>query len=98
MDIVFLYQGQHFAWDSEKAASNEIKHGVMFEKACEVFFDPFVRMEDASPDAEARDAAIGLTEDWEVLFVVHLLREAETIRIVSARLATTEERRRYEDA
>jgi uncharacterized protein len=98
MDIVFLYQGQHFAWDSEKAAANEIKHGVTFEKACEVFFDPFVRIEDASPGAESRDAAIGLTEDWELLFVVHLLREAETIRIVSARLATAQERRRYEDA
>jgi uncharacterized DUF497 family protein len=39
----------------------------------------------------------GLTEEWTVLFVVHLLREADTIRIISARPATALERRAYED-
>ena len=66
--------------------------------ACQVFFDPFIRIEDASADEEQRDAAIGLTEDWTLLFVVHLLREGDTIRIISARLATTQERRAYEDS
>ena len=97
MDIQFLYHGQRFVWDSEKASSNAGKHGVKFETACQIFFDPFLRVEDATVDEEQRDAAIGLTEDWTLLFVVHFLREGETIRIISARPATTQERRIYED-
>lgn len=98
MDIFFLNHGQRFVWDSEKASSNATKHGVSFEVASQVFFDPFIRIEDASGSDELRDAAIGLTEDWSLLFVVHLLREGETIRMISARPATTPERRRYEDS
>lgn len=97
MDIVFLYQGQRFAWDSEKATANLGKHGISFEKACEVFFDPFVTLGDAGPADEDREAAIGMSEGWDLLFVVHILREEGTIRIISARVATTAERRKYED-
>jgi uncharacterized protein len=98
MDIYFLLQGQQFVWDSEKASINAAKHGVRFEAACQVFFDPFVRLEGAGVDEEQRDAAIGLTEDWTLLFVVHLLREGDTIRIISARPATAQERKTYEDS
>jgi uncharacterized DUF497 family protein len=98
MDICFLHYGQHFVWDSEKATSDFAKHGVRFQAACEVFFDPFVRLEDATDGEEARDAAIGLTEDWMLLFVVHILREGDSIRIISARAATAQERRAYEDS
>jgi uncharacterized DUF497 family protein len=84
--------------DSEKASSNAGKHGVSFEIACQVFFDPFIRIEDGTEDEERRDAAIGLTEDWTMLFVVHMLREGNTIRIISARQATVPERRSYEDS
>ena len=98
MDLNFLCLGQRFVWDSEKASSNAIKHGVRFETACEVFFDPFLCIEDATVDEETRDAAIGLAEDWTLLFVVHLLREGDAIRIISARPATAHERRTYEDS
>ena len=98
MDIYSLYLGQRFVWDSEKASINVRKHGVSFEVACQIFFDPFIRVEDASANEEQRDAVIGLTEDWTLLFVVHILREADTIRIISARLATVQERRSYEDS
>jgi uncharacterized protein len=97
VDIGFIYQGQRFVWDAEKAAGNVSKHGVSFEKASEVFFDPFVLIEDASPANEERQAAIGLTEDWQMLFVVHLMHEEDAIRIVSARPATPHERSRYEN-
>jgi len=97
MDVYFLYHGQRFVWDSKKASSNVNKHGVSFEIACQVFFDPLIRMDDASIGGEERDAAIGLTEDWSLLFVVHLLREGDAIRIISARPATAQERRTYED-
>jgi hypothetical protein len=98
LDIHFLFRGQRFVWDSEKASINLSKHGVSFEVACQIFFDPFLRLEDASTGEEERDAAIGLTEDWTLLFVVHILREGETIRIISARPATAPERRSYEDS
>ncbi len=97
MDVHLIYRGQRFVWNAEKAAANESKHGVHFETACEVFFDPLVRLEEAGDQDEARDAAVGFTEDWRLLFVVHLIREDDTIRIVSARPATAQERRAYED-
>ena len=51
---------------------------------------------DATAGEEAREAAIGYTENARLLFVVHLMREEETIRIISARPATAEERKFYE--
>lgn len=41
MDIVYELEGLEFEWDAEKYASNLNKHGVKFEDAAEVFFDPF---------------------------------------------------------
>ena len=98
MDLLFLYGGQPFVWDKEKASINLDKHGIVFEKACQVFFDPFVRLHDASDQGEARIAAIGLAEDWSMLFVVHLWSESDFIRIISARLASAQERKSYEDS
>jgi uncharacterized DUF497 family protein len=97
VDVHFLYQGQSFVWDSEKASINLHKHGVSFEIACQVFFDRFVHLEDASVDEEQRDAAIGMTEDWMLLLVVHIQREGGINRIISARQATRKERMAYEN-
>jgi uncharacterized DUF497 family protein len=97
MDAIFLHLGQRFIWDSEKASTNLTKHGISFEDACQVFFDPFLKLEDASIPNEQRDAVIGLTEDWILLFVVHIALEDDAIRIISARPATAQERRSYED-
>lgn len=97
MDYQYLHLGQRFIWDEAKASANLSKHGIRFEEACEVFFDPFVRVEDASVPDEARDAAIGLTEDWKLVLVVHICQEGDAIRVISARAATTEERRSYEE-
>ncbi|NYF78496.1 BrnT family toxin [Granulicella arctica] len=98
MDLAFLYQGQRFVWDIDKASANLAKHGVAFEKACEVFFDPFLRLQDASVGGEQRDAVTGLADDWTLLFVVHVVREEAGIRIISARPATARERKTYEDS
>lgn len=97
MDIAFLYQGQRFLWDVDKASINLAKHGISFEEACQVFFDPLLHVEDATIDDEQRNAVIGLTENWALLFVVHMLRGDDAIRIISARTATAQERRTYED-
>ena len=78
VDTTLELRGQTFGWDSEKATSNLAKHGVTFPEACEVFFDPFFRLVDASVEKEAREAAIGYTENSRLLFVVHLIREEES--------------------
>ncbi|MGB7283913.1 MAG: BrnT family toxin [Candidatus Acidiferrum sp.] len=91
-----LFTDKYFEWDQEKAASNWRKHSVIFYEACEVFFDPFFRLTDADAEEEARQAAIGYTERSRLLCVVHAEREEGAIRIVSARLASAEERKLYE--
>jgi uncharacterized protein len=94
--VTFSLNGVSFEWDSEKAARNRLQHGVPFEMACEVFFDPFVRWLDATQPDEARDAAVGRSHSQSLLCVVHVIRHEETIRIISARRATAEEHRTYE--
>jgi len=96
MDEHFELNGIAFVWDSAKAKSNRSKHRVTFEQAAEAFFDPFLRVVDASREGEARNAIIGMDEGWNLLFVVHLEQEGERFRIISARRATPPERQIYE--
>ncbi|KAM3098631.1 BrnT family toxin [Phormidesmis sp. 146-35] len=97
MNVSYTLHKIQFEWDSNKASSNFIKHRVNFETACETFFDPFLQVEDAGYiDGEEREAVIGVTVDWRLLYVVYVLRE-DIIRLISARLATNSERIRYED-
>ena len=88
--------GATFEWDSEKAALDSRKHNVSFQEACEVFFDPFFCLVDSTAEDEAREGVIGYSERSRLLFVVHVVRREQTIRIISARSATTEERQIYE--
>lgn len=98
MDRRFELNGITFVWDENKAHENLRNHeGVTFEQAAEAFFDPFLKIVDASRNDEDRDAIIGMDKRWNVLFVVHIVFEEDFIRIISARHATREERKRYED-
>lgn len=96
MDERYELKGVSFVWDPNKAETNLAKHGVSFGQAAEVFFDPFVRVNDAGSEDEARDSAIGMDERWNLLFVVHIVLEDDAIRIISARKATLSERTFYE--
>jgi uncharacterized DUF497 family protein len=97
MDIEYELRGIRFRWDADKAKVNLEKHAVSFEQAAQVFFDPFVRYQDASSQEEQRDGAVGCDFDFRILFVVHLIVEDDYIRIISARKADPKERKRYED-
>jgi uncharacterized protein len=97
MDFFYLYRGQTFCWNMQKEAENFVKHGVHFQTACEVFFDQLSAFVDASIAEEARLALIGLGTDRKLLYVVHVVRATEMLRIISAREATAQERRIYED-
>ena len=79
-----------------KARTNLHAHGIRFEEACEVFFDPFYLREDASRHQEERAGLIGYSESGRMLYVVSTDREDEAWRIISARKATAQEKRRYE--
>ena len=93
MDIRFDLNGVNFVWNDEKARQNVLNHeGITFERAAEVFFDPFFRLVDASRNDEARDAAIGYDTLGRLLYVVNIVFEDDTIRLISARKATTQER------
>lgn len=97
MDAQYILNNISFEWDSRKAATNLRKHKVSFELACEVFFDPFVcYFDEEEVDGELRESIIGLTSNWRLLFVVYVMRE-DSVRIISARLATNSERDFYEN-
>jgi len=84
-----------FEWDEEKDRINFEKHGIHFKTAVKVFLDPnkLIR-EDEEHMQELRYDILGKV--WKVLFVVCAFREQNTIRIISARLATKDEKARYE--
>jgi len=97
MDVRYSFGGLLFEWDQNKARTNFEKHGVLFETACEVFTDPLLRYKNANDEEEATQAVIGETLNEHLLFVVHLVKEHEVIRLISARPATPHERRKYEE-
>lgn len=97
MDIHYHFNGCDFVWNQRKAATNALKHdGVTFEQAATVFFDPLFRLVDAGRNDEARDAIIGFDSVGRLLFVVHIQFEDASIRIISARKATSHERQDHE--
>ena len=91
----------HFEWDPVKDRANQAKHSVSFETARLVFDDPHhLSVQDRHVGGEERWQTIGLAGGVVVLLVAHTYREEEggeeVVRIISARKATSHERRRYE--
>lgn len=89
-----------FEWDTNKAKSNLIKHGIRFEEAVLVFDDPYhLSLQDRHENGEFRWQNIGLVHGLIVIMVAHTVRFEsgdEVIRIISARKADRKERSRYE--
>ena len=90
----FNFDEAQFEWDENKARINFSKHGIRFETAVKVFKDPdkLIR-EDLEHTEELRYNVIGRVN--KIFFVVCLLKEENTIRMISARLATKAEKERY---
>jgi uncharacterized DUF497 family protein len=86
-----------FEWNAAKAHSNFRKHGVSFEEAQSVFFDEnAIQFFDSdSSSEEERFLMLGISESNKILLVCHCEREADVIRIISARKATPKERKYY---
>jgi uncharacterized DUF497 family protein len=86
-----------FHWDPNKAERNFTKHGVHFADAVAVFEDDLaLTIRDLYFENEERWITIGMDILGKLLVVVYTWR-GEGIRLISARPATTRERRQYED-
>ena len=84
-----------FEWDEEKNKENKRKHGVSFEETLDVFKDEFALSYEDSDHKEQRWKVLGSGKYLMVLVVVYTYRKK--IRIISARKATKQEKRRYEE-
>jgi uncharacterized protein len=87
-----------FEWDRRKAATNLRRHGVSFEEAVTVFANQLARIfddEDHTVD-EHRELIVGHSARDRLLVVSFAAREG-AVRIISARKATRNERKEYEE-
>ena len=91
-----------FEWDPTKNEANQRKHGVSFEQAREVFDDPLhiAILDRRFTYFEERWITIGRTRSTRLVVTAHLYfddQAEEVIRIISAREATNNERKQYEN-
>lgn len=88
-----------YEWNAAKARANLKKHGFSFEEAATVFLDPLA-LSFSDPDHsidEMREITIGCTTGNTIIFVSPCQR-GQRLRLISARKATTNERKHYEEA
>jgi uncharacterized DUF497 family protein len=92
-----------FEYDEQKNQHNLAKHGVDFSTAALIFDDPYaVTVRDVHDDKEDRYITVGEFSPGAILFVVHTSfadkKGEEVIRLISARAATSKEKKIYEEA
>ena len=86
-----------YDWDTAKSEANLAKHGISFDDAKHIFDGPIVTWVDDRQDyGEIRYISIGTLSATAVLVVVHTERNGK-IRLISARKANRQERKRYFD-
>ncbi len=88
-----------FEWDNGKARQNFRKHGISFAEAATVFGDllSLTITDPSHSDYEDRFVITGESIQRRLLVVVHTER-GDNIRIISARTATSRERRGYAES
>ena len=95
-----MSNGVRYVWDQTKAIANIRKHGIAFETAIQVFADPFhVSLQDRVENGEYRWQTLGNVNGCALVLVAHTWTDhdgVETVRIISARRAEKQERKRYE--
>ena len=91
-----------FEWDEAKADVNARKHGVTFELASTVFFDPnLLTVADVEhSEVEERWFSVGLARNGVLLSVAYGWSDADPgpvkVRLISARTATQAEKGQYQ--
>ena len=83
-------------WNPQKAEANFRKHKIRFSDAESVLFDPMtLTIEDQIIDQEQRFLSVGSDALGRILVIVYTY-QGDTIRLISARKATPNERKYYE--
>lgn len=88
-----------FEWDPNKAESNLRKHDVSFDEAVTVFKDPlaFIFDDETHSEHEHREIIIGMSALRRMILVCFVERIEDVVRIISARPATRQEIKDYEE-
>lgn len=86
---------KEFDWDLKKRSCNLNKHYIDFIDAIKIFDDPFRIEKETSRNSELRFITIGEVNDV-VLLVAYAIRKNK-YRIISARRASKNERKAYEE-
>lgn len=93
----------YFEWDYQKAVINQRKHDVSFEQASSVLGDAgaITVFDEEHSEDEERWVTIGLDRNGVLLVVVHTYRQTDVacvrVRLVSARKATKNEAKQYQE-
>lgn len=96
-NTMYYIVGMVVRWDDKKAVANFKKHGITFEEAATVLFaDRSIELE-VRRHNEQRFIIIGLSVQTRLLTVVYAYRYEDEIRIISARRATKNEVKKYEE-
>ena len=86
-----------FDWDPPKARANLRDHGVSFAEAVTVLGDDLaLTREDPGAEDEPRFVTLGLSDVGNLLVVVYVYREPDTLRVISAWKANKRQRVLYE--
>ena len=87
-----------YEWDAAKAKANFAKHGVHFADAAVVLEDDFaLTMRDPYSEEEERWVTMGKDALGRILVVVYAWR-GDAVRLISARRASAQERKSYEES
>jgi uncharacterized protein len=95
----YIHYGEEllYRWDPAKALSNLRKHGVDFADAVTALEDEWgLHRPDPYSTGEDRWVGLGMDGLGRLLVVVYAQQE-EVIRLISARVADSRERRQYEE-
>ena len=86
-----------FEWDRDKAVANVKKHGVSFDEAVTVFYEPLSAtfLDPDHSQEESQLITVGYSAQGRLLVVCHTERRG-AVRVINARRATPRERRRHE--
>ena len=89
-----------FEWNINKAETNLKKHKISFVEAETVFGDPLAKIFDDKEHSfeENREIIVGHSTQNRLLIISFTELENGTVRIISARLITPQERKDYENA
>jgi len=82
-----------FVWDQSKNRENVRRHGIDFRDVIDMFSHPMlIRLDTRQNYGEDRWIGVGLLKNLVAVVVYVEWQDEETIRIISARKATSHER------